>query len=403
MLNRISLTQVFSQGLRGILNVQSEVAKTQQQVASGKRVLTPADDPVAAARILQLESEQARVGQYQKNIDGATTSLELEDTQLDTVTNLLTRVRELTVQAGDGGYTKAQREALAQELATRLDELGSLANTRSPSGEYIFGGYKGEQAPFVKAGNDYTYRGDDGQRLLQVASSTQVAVNDSGNSIFMAIPSVRLAGTAAAGNTGTGTISSGQVVDQTTFNASFSGSYTINFTSPTTYDIVPTAGGPAVVTGATFTSGTDITLNGASFRIVGAPATGDSYQIDPPATQSIFTTIGKLVTGLRNYTDSADDKLRLQDLVSESLDNLNGAEENISVVRSRIGARLNTLESTSSLHQGTDLVTQKVLADVRDLDYTQAITQLTQQNFVLQAAQQSFAKISGLSLFDFLR
>ena len=73
------------------------------------------------------------------------------------------------------------------------------------------------------------------------------------------------------------------------------------------------------------------------------------------------------------------------------------------MVRSRIGARLNTLDSTSALHDGTDLVNQKVLADVRDLDYTEAITRLTQENFVLQAAQQSFAKIAGMSLFDFLR
>jgi flagellar hook-associated protein 3 FlgL len=90
-------------------------------------------------------------------------------------------------------------------------------------------------------------------------------------------------------------------------------------------------------------------------------------------------------------------------LIAETLDNNYSAEENVSVVRSRIGARLNTLESTEALHAGTDLVNKKVLADVRDLDHVEAITRLTQENFVLQAAQQSFAKIAGLSLFDFLR
>lgn len=402
-MNRISLTQLFSQGLRGILDVQSETAKTQQQVSTGKRVLTPADDPVAAARILQLETQQGQISQYQKNINTANTSLQLEDTQLDTVGTLLTRVRELTVQAGDGALSKSERDAITAELSTRLDELGALANTRSSSGEYIFGGYQGEQAPFVKAGNNFTYRGDTGQRLVQIASSTQVPINDNGQAIFVAIPSSRLAGTAAATNTGSGTISSGQVINQTTFNASFSGSYTINFTSATTYDVVPTAGGPAVVTGAAYTSGQPIQLNGAEFRIIGTPATGDSFQLDPPATQSVFTTIGKLVTGLQGLTDSPDDKQRLADLVSETLSNLDSDEANISVVRAQVGARMNTLDSTASLHDGNNLVTQKILGDVRDLDYTSAITQLTQQNFVLQAAQQSFSKIAGLSLFDFLR
>lgn len=403
MMNRISLTQIFSRGLSGILNVQNELVKTQQQVATGRRVLTPADDPVAAARILQLESEQARTEQYQKNIDGATTSLDLEESQLETVGSILVRVRELAIQAGDGALSFSERQAIAEELSTRLDELGALANTRSPSGEYIFGGYKGEQEPFVRVGNDYTYRGDDGQRFAQVASSTQVATNDSGNAIFVAVPSPRLATTAGAGNTGSATLSSGHVIDQALYDANFNGPYTINFTSPTTYDIVPTGGGPAVVSGAAYTSGDPITFNGVEFRIVGTPATGDDFQMDPPATQSVFATIGRLVDGLRSYGDDADDKLRLNDLIAETLDNVQSADENISVVRSRIGARLNTLESTTALHEGNDLVNQKVLADVRDLDYAEAITKLTQENFVLQAAQQSFAKIAGLSLFDFLR
>src|SRR6185436_11137149 len=123
----------------------------------------------------------------------------------------------------------------------------------------IFGGYQGAQAPFVKTGNDYLYRGDEGQRLIQVASSTQIPAGDNGNDVFVAIQSNRLAGTAAGANTGTGTISTGQVVNQATFNASFTGSYNINFTSATTYDIVPAGGGPAVVTGATYTSGQQIT------------------------------------------------------------------------------------------------------------------------------------------------
>lgn len=415
MLNRTSLTQIFSRGLNGILNVQNQVVKTQEQIATGKRVLTPSDDPIASARILQLEAEQARTVQYQKNIAGATTSLDLEESQLEAVGNILTRVRELTVQAGNGALSYGERQAIAEELETRLDELGALANTRSPSGEYIFGGYKGEQEPFVRVGNDYTYRGDDGQRFLQIASSTQVAANDSGNAIFMAIPQANVEVAADVGNTSSATISRGRIVDQAAFDATFTGptaTFQINvtgFTAPDqyTYDVVD-SGGATVVTGATFTANEPFTYGGTEFRIVGdpvgtAPAVGDSFTLTPPTTQSVFTTVGKLVDGLRAYSDNTADKLRIQDLVGETLDNLYNAEENINVVRSRVGARLNTLDSTKSLHEGTDEVNQKVLADVRDVDYAEAISRMTQENFVLQAAQQSFAKIAGLSLFDFLR
>jgi flagellar hook-associated protein 3 FlgL len=403
-MTRISLQQAFTQGLRGILNVQSQLFKTQNQISTGKRVLTPADDPVAAARILQLDQATAETAQFQKNIKGAQTSLELEDTQLDSVTNLLQRVRELTVQAGDGALSRTDREGIAAELRARMDELVALANTRNTSGEYVFGGYKGEQAPFVGDGSGYyTYRGDNGQRLAQVSLSTVVPTGDSGESVFVAVRSPRVQSAAAATNTGTATISSGWVADQTAFNAGFtSSSYSINFTSATTYDIVD-AGGAPVVAGATYTSGDIIAFNGAEFRITGAPAAGDSFSLTPPSTQSILDTVARITNLLGTYGDGTDDRLRLQDLVAETLDNLDAAETHISTARGEIGARLNVLDSTVALHEGIDEVNQKVLSDVRDLDYAEAITRLTNEETVLQAAQQSFARISNLSLFNFLR
>jgi len=402
-MTRISLQQAFSQGLRGILNVQSQLFKTQNQISTGKRVLTPADDPVAAARILQLDQATAETAQFQKNIKGAQTSLELEDTQLDAVTNLLQRVRELTIQAGDGALSQSDRQGISAELGARMEELVALANTRSATGEYVFGGYKGEQTPFVGNGSGYfTYRGDDGQRLAQVSPTTMVATGDSGNDVFVAVRSPRLQNSAAATNTGTATISSGWVADQTTFNASFNGDYTINFTSATTYDIVD-SGGANVVTGATYTSGDIIAFNGSEFRITGTPATGDSFQLTPPSTQSILDTVARVANTLSNYGDGTDDRLRLQDLIAETLDNLDSAETHISTKRGQIGARLNVLDSTVALHEGIDEVNQKVLSDVRDLDYAEAITRLTNEETVLQAAQQSFARISNLSLFNFLR
>jgi flagellar hook-associated protein 3 FlgL len=402
-MSRISLQQAFSQGLRGILNVQSQMFKTQDQVSSGKRVLTPADDPIAAARILQLDQASSETTQYKKNIDAAQTNLDLEDARLDSTANLLARVRELTVQAGDGGLAAPDRQAVYAELTNILDQLVSIANTRNTSGEYIFGGYKGQQAPFVKNGTNYSYVGDTGQRMVQISSTTSVPISDSGSAVFVDIQSPRLPATAAAGNTGNATISSGRVVNQATFDASYSGTYQVNFTSATTYDIVPAGGGPAVVTGAAYTSGSTITFNGVEMRITGTPATGDSFQIAPPSTQSMIDTVAKIANTLSGLTDSADDRLRLQDLVAETLDNIDAAEANIGVVRSNIGARMNTLDSTKDLHDGVDAVNQKVLSDVRDLDYAEAITRLTKEQFILQAAQQTFSKISNMSLFDFLR
>jgi len=406
MADRVSLSQIFTQGLRGILNAQSQVYKTQNQLSSGKQVLQPSDDPVAAAKILQLNQTQANVDQYKKNIIGATDNLSAEDSQLGNVDTLLTRVRELTVQAGDGSLTQADRQAIAAELSQRLGELGGIANTQNANGEYIFAGFQGQQAPFVQSGNTYTYRGDAGQRYVQVSSSTFVPVNDSGKSIFIDVASERLPATAGAANTGNATIAMGQVIDQTQFKASFSGPYavSINTSGPApTYqvDTVPASATP-VATG-NYVSGQPIQFNGAQIDIVGTPGNGDTFTVNAPSTQDVFTTVSKLVNGLNSLSDSANDKTRLQDLVSESLDNIDSAQTNISTMRAKVGARLNILDSTQGLQDGVSLTNQQVLSQVQDLDYASAISKLNQQNLVLQAAQQSFAKISGLNLFDFLR
>lgn len=418
---RMSLLQTFNQGLRSILNVQSQQAHTQNQISTGRRVLQPSDDPLAAARILQLEQEQSRLGQFQKNIDGIESNLMLEDTQLDAVGKLLIRVRELATNAGNGALSHSERQGLAAELETRLEELLNLANTRNTSGEYIFGGFQGEQPPFVKAiGGEgyYNYRGDDGQRFVQVASSTNIASGDNGKAVFVAVSSPRLAASAGVANAGDATISSGQVVDKAAFESSFSGQYEIRFLPPAppadpamdppdSYEVVPinpdgTAGTP-VVASAPFVSGEPIVFNGVELRIIGEPAIGDSFSIQPPANQNILDTVAKLAEGLRNYSDSPDDKLRISDLVGETLDNLDEAEAHVSGVRARIGARLNTLDSTRELHSGTALVNEEVLKDIRDLDYAEALTRLTMENFVLEAARQSFTKISNMSLFNFMR
>jgi flagellar hook-associated protein 3 FlgL len=405
MTDRISLAQIFTQGLRGILNSQSQVYKTQNQLSSGKRVLEPSDDPAAAAQILQLNQAQADVTQYQKNITGAQNNLGLEDSQLDNVNTLLTRVRELAVEAGDGSLTQSDRQALAAELQQRLDELGGLANTRNANGEYIFAGFQGQQAPFVQSGTTYTYRGDAGQRYVQVSSSTFVPVNDSGKDIFVAVDSTRLPTAAGTTNSGNATIAMGQITDQAQFKANFNnGPYTVTIdTSGATPQYTITDGGGASVQTGDYVSGQAIQFKGAQIDIVGTPGNGDTFTVDQPATQDVFTTLSKLVDGLNSLSDSADDKLRLRDLVSESLDNLDSAQTNISTVRAKIGARLNVLDSTSGLQDGVSLTNQKVLSQVQDLDYASAISQLNMENLTLQAAQQSFAKISGLSLFNFLQ
>ena len=185
MVMRISSIQSFNNGVSGLQENYANVTRTQEQISSGKRILTPADDPVASVRLLQLDQQQAVLSQYKDNLTAAKNSLTQEETTLTSTVNVLQRIRELTVQAGGGALSAADRKAIANELGERENELLNLMNSRNARGEYLFSGYLGKTEPFIRnPDNTYSYQGDEGQRSLQVASSTTVAINDNGRELF---------------------------------------------------------------------------------------------------------------------------------------------------------------------------------------------------------------------------
>ena len=159
---RISTIQAFNNGVSGLQRNYSNVTRTQEQISTGNRILTPADDPVASVRLLQLEQQQAVLGQYSANLTAAKNSLTQEEVTLTSVGNILQRVRELTVQAGNGALDQTDRRAIAAELGEREDELLTLMNTRNARGEYLFSGFQGKTQPFERnPDGTYAYKGDD--------------------------------------------------------------------------------------------------------------------------------------------------------------------------------------------------------------------------------------------------
>ena len=185
---RISSSQIFNRGLNAILDQQSAVSKSQLQVATGKRILTPADDPGGAKKILDLNETLELTRQYQSNAATATSRLASEDSVLDRVTNVLQRARELAIQGNNSTLTGTDRQAIAAELEERLGELLGLANTRDANDEYLFAGFSTRTRPFATDGaGNFIYNGDQGQRELQVGPSYRVADGDSGADVFQTI------------------------------------------------------------------------------------------------------------------------------------------------------------------------------------------------------------------------
>lgn len=182
---RISTAQLFQQSVTAMLDKQRELSDTELQVASGKRILRPSDDPSAAVRILDLNEAQKRLAQYQRNADAATARLEQEETALNSIEDLLQRVRELAVQGASDTFSQNDRRAIAAEVREHVDNFLQLANSRDANGEYIFAGFQSNTEPMSHNGAGvFTYNGDTGQRMLAIGDSREVAIGDPG-SIFM--------------------------------------------------------------------------------------------------------------------------------------------------------------------------------------------------------------------------
>ena len=185
---RISTSQVFRQSVDAMLDKQRELTQTELQVASGKRILRPSDDPSATVRILDLKEAGQRLAQYQRNADMAVARLDQEETALTGIENLLQRVRELAVQGANDTLNAGDRQAIAAEVRQHLDSFLQLANSRDANGEYLFAGFQSLTEPFSHDGTGgFSYAGDTGQRTVKIGDSREVAVGDPG-SIFMDLP-----------------------------------------------------------------------------------------------------------------------------------------------------------------------------------------------------------------------
>jgi len=401
---RIATSQFQQRAVAIMLQQQARLSHTQQQAATGKRILSAADDPSAATRAMGLEREIAAAQQHQRNADYGYDNLAMEEDVLASVGNLLQRASESAVQGNNDTLNAEDRNLIAIELREQLGELLGLANTRTSSGEYLFTGFQGNTLPFTRDGSgEVSYNGDQGQRFLHIGPGVEVAVGDSGADVFQLIRSgngvFRVQDDSA--NRGTGTIAAAAEVGDF-----IPDDYTLTFAQaaagdPVTYEVLDSANNP--VASGTYVSGSAIAFNGAELMVTGTPEDGDRFTTSASGHQDVFSTIRQLTEAFENAGDDAVSRAKLHNAVYRGLDELHLAAENIVEKRAGVGSRLNLAESQKDYNDAFLLTAQETLSNVQDLDYAEAVSRLQQQITGLQAAQQTYLQLQDLSLFDYLR
>ena len=399
---RISSIEQFQQGIDSILNQQAKLNQTQLQLATGKKVLKPSDDPAVATQLLNLSSLKANNLQYDRNINTALNELELQESVLASSGNVLQRVRELVVQANNGTQSEQSHKAIADEISNLTSELLQLANTKSPSGEYIFAGYNSRTPAFAKSGTGFIYQGDQGQRLLQVSEDTQLAVRDNGADVFqgMMTGDGRFILETPASNTGDGLVKMSSTID------AISDAYTMVFVQanagdPMTYSVTGAASG--VVATGTYQSGVAVNFNGISVEIEGAPSNGDSYQINRSVRQDVFQSVQAIANALLAGSETPASSSKLVNDLGQSISTMDQALEHLQSRRTIVGNRLQALDTRAGENADGLLRLERQTSELNDLDFAEAVSRLNLQTTALQAAQQSYIKIQGLSLFNYLR
>lgn len=395
---RLSTNTIFEAASARISDLTAALQRKQQELSTGRRVVTPSDDPIAAAQALVVTQAQAVNTQYGINRQSAKDSLSLEENALASAGSTLQDARTLVVQAGNTGtMTHTDRLALADQLSADLDQLLADANTSDGRGSYLFSGYQTPVQPFTKTLTGAQYNGDQGQRMVQVGANRQIAMSDAGDSVFNAIKTIV---TAPVGtNTGTATISTGVVTDASVLTGhTYSVDITGTGTTYSVFDLTLDPGKllPPLTTGV-YPTTQPIAFAGMQFSITGTVAFGDSFTATPLNNQSIFKTLTDVITALRTQGPPSVDGS-----IVTALGNIDQGLDRILTVRSSVGSRLAEVDTLDTSGADRNLQYATTLSGLQDLDYAKAISEFTQQQTTLQAAQKSFMAMSDLSLFKLL-
>lgn len=399
---RISTMVIYDQSVSSIHRQQSKFIDLGQQLASGKRVIRPSDDPQAASRAVGVAQAQSVTGQYTDARGSVRNSLSQEAGVLGGVSDALTRANTLLVQASNDSNSDVDRNTIATELRGVLENILGQANSTDGNGRYLFGGYINNTPPFVKDGaGNIDYMGDTNVRGEQVDASRIMAASDNGDTIFRRVHSgAGYVGEADPGNGGNLTFKGPEIIDAD--DPGFGANYTINFSvaadGSASYSI---NGDPAQPYA---TDDGYIEVGGVRLELEGMPADGDSITMAPAEQMNtdLFATLNKAIAVLETPAATDTEIAARRNTLNTTMRELGNSFDNIQTVSASVGSRLNELDTIDSVADKRELNYTQTLSDLIALDelgYVETISEYQQRQVGLQAAQKTFVDLSGLSLF----
>jgi flagellar hook-associated protein 3 FlgL len=407
---RISTGQLYDRSIQSVLENQGDLSDIQQQLSSGKRILRPSDDPVGAAQVVRLTEEIDLIEQYKKNSNLLTNSLEQEETVLRSINDAVNRARVLMVQSGNGIVGEQDRDAISIEIGQIRDQVFDLMNARNPAGEYIFAGFESAAPAFSfnpsASGNKYSFEGDAGVNKIQISDTVRVQVNNSGKEVFEDVLTRSKA--TISGSVGV-TSASLDIAQQASFDkfhrenfdavTAANNQFRVTLVSATQAQI-SNVGTGAIIDTKEFTSGTPFSFNGLSFDIEGSVGNTVDFALAEPVKQNIAETLNNFVNALSSPSISNG---AFQDALTDALEATDNSLASIASGISQLGGRGNITDAVLASNLDLEIANKTARSNIEEVDYAEAVSELSRQEAALQAAQATFSRVTGTSLFDFIR
>ena len=308
MVMKVSTSMFFDRASSQLGNVQGSLAKTQEQLSTGKQITKPSDAPDKASLVTRLESEIARQKSYQGNIKSIEIRLKAEETALNSTSDVMFRMKELAVQAANDTLGAADKKTISLEMTELRNQILSLANSQDSNGNYLFAGSRVSQMPFSPdAKGVLVYKGDQARMVVGVGDNRRMNQNIPGSDAFTNV----------------------------------------------------------------------VRDDGKGGRI------GIGF----------FQSLGDLIDAVKG-----SNRVAIQRGISE----IDSLQQGLSDATAQVGTDLNVVDSQNNVLDEITLRLKTTMSDIQDLDYTEAITKMNKDQLALEAAQSSFAKISKLSLFNYI-
>ncbi|MBA6350885.1 flagellar hook-associated protein FlgL [Colwellia sp. BRX9-1] len=400
---RVSTAQFYLQSSQQMSQKSSDVNDQMAYLSSGKRVLTAKDDAISYSTLAGYNNDLANIEKYKRNITMAESHNNMQEIVFADADLILDKIKSDMLLANNGRMSSEDLQSLAEQVKSNFSQLLDLANSQNENGDYIFSGYQTEQKPFSQnVDGSVTYNGDSGVRELQVAKNINIATNQAGDAAFLKVGNAIGDFTANyTANTSGVAVESAKITNRDSYNSSaLPHDYTFTFDAVTN-DLTVTGSAGIVFPAAPYTAGQTISFDGIDVTLNGNPLPGDSFTISEQDEMSVFDTINEAISWMERGSSTIDQEQHQVDY-NTLLNQLDSAMNHITSRRVDSGIRLQTLESQENRHLDSALNLAKGKSNIEDLDFAKAISEFEQSKLALQASQQAFSKVQGLSLFNYI-